>query len=182
MNLMRLIMNQLLQSLTVTLQVNTTIALNECGMIQSIANTSSTINGAIYINSSIDAFEQAVSSANRTSTVICCFPETGDTEEETCGMGESCAAKCSALGAELCPSGICTDDPKDWEVPFTGNEELSVSTLNPADLKWCAPQCRVQAYRECCYYHLCFSKREKSCTWFNFLAGEYIVFTSTKLQ
>ena len=134
-------------------------------------NTASNVG----LTSTIDTYEEALSKSENISTVTCCFRETGQTFKATCGNGTSCAAKCTAQEAELCPSGNCTDDPRDWEISFTGTGSggSSPSTLASSDLKWCNPSCRVIANPVCCYNPLCFDKRPDSCKWFNFLTGRF---------
>ena len=130
-------------------------------------------SGETTTSTSIVAFDEAFSKAENISTVTCCFRETKEVVNVTCGNGTSCAAECTAQEAELCPSGNCTDNPRDWEVQFTGSGGVSPSTLTSSDLKWCHPRCQVQAYPVCCYNPLCFDKRPVSCNWFNLLTGKF---------
>ena len=134
------------------------------------ATTSSVVSAIEKAESVIDFYDEILTSANQTNVVVCCFPETGTTRNETCGKGISCAAQCSALEAKLCPSGNCTDDPRDWQLPLT-DRAFSVSTLPSSSLKKCSPSCRVQKRPICCYHHQCYAKRKKSCDWFNYLSG-----------
>ena len=118
----------------------------------------------------IDFFDKTLTSANQSSVVECCFPEKGETIKRICGRGISCAGQCSALEAELCPSGVCTEDPRDWKVEMTDGE-FPPSTLSSSDLSFCAPGCRVRYHPLCCYNPICFAQREESCKWLNFLSG-----------
>ena len=118
----------------------------------------------------IDFFDKTLTSANQSSVVECCFPEKGETIKRICGRGISCAGQCSALEAELCPSGVCTEDPRDWKVEMTDGEFLP-ATSSSMDLSSCAPGCRVQAKPLCCYHPICYDKRKESCEWFSFLSG-----------
>ena len=59
----------------------------------------------------MDFFDNAVTYSNHASNITCCHPN-NTFEVATCGQGASCAGQCSALGASLCPSGDCTDDPR----------------------------------------------------------------------
>ena len=100
----------------------------------------------------------------------------------TCGQGASCAGQCSALGASLCPSGECTDDPRTCDLEFRSkNEEDSQSggstaTYSGSDLGWCTNaqhQCRVRTFKDCCYNPNClkWKGRKEACAWLNYLTG-----------
>ena len=143
------------------------------GTTGTTGGTSAGVSASDVGLTSIDAYDEAFSKSENISTVTCCFRETRQVFKAICGKGSSCAAKCSAQEAELCPSGNCTDDPRDWEVPFTGSGVSSPTTLASSDLKWCNPTCRVIAHPVCCYNPLCFEKRTDSCNWFNFLTGKF---------
>ena len=79
----------------------------------------------------------------------CCSPNTTLTKV-TCGQGTSCTGECSAIGASLCPSGTCTEDPEDCSPSLlleqASREESSgkqrAGTSRPSwELRWCAPGC-----------------------------------------
>ena len=117
-------------------------------------------------------------------------------EVATCGQGASCAGQCSALGASLCPSGTCTDDPGTCEIKFrsedTEDEQSggSTATLSGSDLKWCTGDgCRVRINPECCYNPNCLKEakgkedKKKACSWLNYLTGksQSVIFYHTPL-
>ena len=93
-------------------------------------------------------------------------------EVATCGQGASCAGQCSALGASLCPSENCTEDPGTCEIDFNHVEdqgrERSTATLSGSDLKWCTNTkhwCLVRTYEVCCFNPNClkWSGRKVAC-------------------
>ena len=93
-------------------------------------------------------------------------------EVATCGQGASCAGQCSALGASLCPSGECSDDPETCEISYTS--EQSTAALSGSDLSWCTGDgCRVRVHPECCYNPNCLTenKRADACDWLKYLTG-----------
>ena len=99
-------------------------------------------------------------------------------EVATCGQGASCAGQCSALGASLCPSENCTDDPRTCEIDFNHVEDQrrrgSTATLSGSDLKWCTGNgCRVRVHPACCYNPNClrWRGRKAACVWLNYLTG-----------
>ena len=129
----------------------------------------------------MDFFDNAFTFSNHTSNVTCCHPD-NTLEVATCGQGASCAGQCSALGASLCPSGKCTDDPRTCDLEFRGEnaeeEESggSTATLSGTDLDWCTNakhQCRVRTYKDCCYNPKClkWNGRREACAWLNYLTG-----------
>ena len=120
------------------------------------------------------------------SKVTCCHPD-NPPEEVTCGRGVSCAGQCSALGASLCPSGKCTDDPRTCDLEFPSKDDVeeesggSIATISPLDLDWCdnaKHQCRVRKHKECCYNPKClkWNGRKEACSWLNYLTGNSIRF------
>ena len=123
-------------------------------------------------------FDHAFTFSNHTSNVTCCHPD-NTLEVATCGQGASCAGQCSALGASLCPSGNCTDDPRTCDLEF--NDETtedhgrgrSTVTLSGSDLAWCTNQCRVREHPDCCYNPNClkWTGRKEACRWLNYLTG-----------
>ena len=129
----------------------------------------------------MDFFDNAFTFSNHTSNVTCCHPD-NTPKVVTCGQGASCAGQCSALGASLCPSGECTDDPRTCDLEFRGEnaeeEESggSTATLSGTDLDWCTNakhQCRVRTYKDCCYNPKClkWNGRGEACSWLNYLTG-----------
>ena len=128
----------------------------------------------------MDFFENAVTFWNNTSNVTCCHPDNTSTNV-TCGQGASCAGQCSALGASLCPSGNCTDDPRTCDLEFNDNSTVvqgsggSTSTWTGTDLKWCTSDgCRVRVNPVCCYNPTCltWNGRKEACDWLNYLTGK----------
>ena len=133
----------------------------------------------------IDFFDNAFTSSQNLTEVTCCGPDE-TTINVTCGQGASCAGQCSAVGAMLCPSQICTDDPKTCELDFNDNRNEdengeqqtggsgSVATLSSHQLNWCVPDgCRVRKRKECCYNRNCLrdAVRRKACDWMSVLTG-----------
>ena len=55
-------------------------------------------------------YENTISFSNETVSSTCCFANLA-TVKVSCGRGTSCAASCCDLGATLCPSGNCSNDP-----------------------------------------------------------------------
>ena len=128
--------------------------------------------------SSVGFFDNVFTSSASSSNVTCCHPD-NTFEEATCGRGASCAGQCSALGASLCPSGICTDDPKTCELDIDNGYTGSA-------LDWCTNskhQCRVRRHSECCYNPKClrWPGRTKACAWLSTLSGKNINSTSGAL-
>ena len=100
-------------------------------------------------------------------------------EVATCGQGASCAGQCSALGASLCPSENCTDDPGTCEIDLNHVEdqgkERATPTVSGSDLKWCTGDgCRVRVHPDCCYNPNClkWKGRKDACTWLGYLTGK----------
>ena len=129
--------------------------------------------------SSVDFFDNAFTYSIGSSTVTCCHPD-NTFEVATCGQGASCAGQCSALGASLCPSGNCTEDPGTCEIDFNHVEdqgrERSTSSWSGSNLKWCTNskhQCKVRTYKDCCYNPNClmWRGRKAACAWLGYLTG-----------
>ena len=128
----------------------------------------------------MDFFENAVTFWNNTSNVTCCHPDKTSTNV-TCGQGFSCEGQCSALGASLCPSGNCTDDPRTCDLEFNDNSTVvqgsggsTPTFLSSTDLKWCISDgCRVRVHPVCCYNPTCLTwiGRKEACSWLNYLTG-----------
>ena len=128
---------------------------------------------------SVDFFDNAFTFANNVSNVTCCHPD-NSFEVATCGQGASCAGKCSAIGASLCPSGNCTDDPATCDLEFNDEtsedqgRKRSSATLSGTDLAWCTSDgCRVRKHKGCCYNPNClrWRGRRRACKWLNYLTG-----------
>ena len=130
----------------------------------------------------MDFFDNAFTFSNHTSNVTCCHPD-NTLEVATCGQGASCAGQCSALGASLCPSGKCTDDPRTCDLQFRSENAEdeqgggSTATYSGSDLDWCTNakhQCRVRTHKDCCYNPKClrWKGRRKACSWLNYLTGK----------
>ena len=124
--------------------------------------------------STIDFFENVFTFSNKLATVNCCH-QNNTIELAICGLGASCAGKCSAIGASLCPSGNCSGD---CEMPFeqeTNQTEVrrgaSTATRPSSAFAWCSPRCKVWRHKGCCYNPTCKRKREKACRWINYLTG-----------
>ena len=134
---------------------------------------------------SVDFFDNAFTFSTTVSKVTCCHPD-NPPEKVTCGRGASCAGQCS-LGASLCPSGKCTDDPRTCDLEFPSKDDVeeesggSIDTLSPLDLAWCdnpTHQCRVRKHKDCCYSPKClkWNGRKEACSWLNYLTGNSIRF------
>ena len=118
--------------------------------------------------STIDFFENIFTFSNQSVKVNCCHLNK-TIELATCGRGASCAGKCSALGASLCPSGNCSGD---CEIPFDDiSERSSMATGASSCFRWCSPRCDVWRHRGCCYNPVCNRKRAATCQWMNYLTG-----------
>ena len=129
----------------------------------------------------MDHFDNAFTASEHMNKVTCCRPD-NIPKVVTCGQGASCAGQCSALGASLCPSGKCTDDPRTCNLEFRSDDDVeeesegSIATLSPYQLDWCTNskhQCRVREHMECCYNPNClkWEGRKDACAWLNYLTG-----------
>ena len=128
----------------------------------------------------MDFFDNAFTFSNNVSKITCCHPN-NTFEVATCGQGTSCAGQCSALGASLCPSGQCSDDPRTCEISFPKESSddqpgggQSTATLSGTDLAWCTSDgCRVRVHKGCCYNPICLTwkGRAEACDWLNYLTG-----------
>ena len=122
----------------------------------------------------IDFVDETLTSAEENPNVTCCFPETGEARNVTYGGGLSCAGRCSAIGAELCPSGNCTSDPRDWNGRMSRGG-FAVAALSTSALRKCLPRCRVKANRNCCFHPRCYKRRKTTCDWFKYTSGLFSV-------
>ena len=120
----------------------------------------------------LDFFDSAFTFSNESIQVPCCARDTTLTNV-TCGEGLSCTGQCSAIGATLCPSGNCTENPEDCRLsPLLDQEEghsrkgPSISALPSWAFKWCAPRCKVHYHAVCCFYPTCRRKKWDQCNWF----------------
>ena len=141
-------------------------------------------------------FDSVFTLFNETLQVGCCHPNMTMTTV-TCGLGMSCTGKCSAIDASLCPSGLCTDDPRDCNLNLEAEEErlrsggTSFATLSFWQLRRCAPGCRVKQTPACCFHPQCTkcvnnkcSKKEKRnrrlCNFLSFFSGSVILWELTE--
>ena len=116
----------------------------------------------------MDFFDIAFTFSNHTSNVTCCHPN-NTFEVATCGQGASCVGQCLALGATLCPSGECTDDPRTCDLKFRSELAEDEQRVAWSDLSWCTNsqhQCRVRKHRDCCYNPNCLKwpGRKQACS------------------
>ena len=124
----------------------------------------------------MDFFDNSFSFASNDITVVCCLLD-NTPKTVTCGKGLSCAGKCSALGASLCPSGRCTDDQKTCQLDFDGEDTgTSIATLASSDLKYCTNSeynCIVRKHSACCYNRNCLKRpgRKEACKDLDYLTG-----------
>ena len=109
----------------------------------------------------------------------CCAQDTTLTNV-TCGEGLSCTGQCSAIGATLCPSGNCTENPEDCRLsPLLDQEEghsrkgPSISALPSWAFKWCAPRCKVYYHAVCCFHPTCRWKKWDQCNWMRYHTGRF---------
>ena len=167
-------------------QVNTTIFLNECGLIKSETDPSSTTESptemttgnATLLTANTNAFfEDTLSNANKSIKVTCCHANQS-IEVKTCGFGASCEGKCTAINAYLCPSGNCTGEIRDCEYDFDRenggdepDESSSIATEPSSSFNWCSPRCPVVKHKACCFNPKCFKKKSERCKFISFLTG-----------
>ena len=94
---------------------------------------------------SLEFFDLTLTLSNLTREVNCCHKNQRK-EKVQCGSGTSCADQCSARGAALCPSGICSGNLADCE---QGLDLLIRSTFDStSDLSFCVQEsvdCNVQS-------------------------------------
>ena len=123
---------------------------------------------------SVEFFESAFTFANETSNVTCCHPNNLTTAMVTCGLGASCAGQCSAIGATLCPSEVCTKKSSDCELNmdvWSQSSQRSTPTRSSSAFRWCYPRCDVNTHPSCCYNPECYSRHTKVCQWKSFMTG-----------
>ena len=122
-------------------------------------------------SSSVDLYEASFSLAPNMTTTSCCSQDQ-QLLNVTCGRGLSCAGQCSALAANLCPTGNCTGDPQDCEptlqVPedTRGRGYVASANLPSWVFSWCPSRCKwVRYYPACCFNPNCFKKKRRLCRW-----------------
>ena len=111
-------------------------------------------------------------------TVYCCRRDNTPVSVH-CGLELSCAGKCSAQGATLCPSGDClgtceiTLDQEAPPPPTTTGGVLPPSTKPSEAYRHCFPKCKVKGEQNqhCCFHPECLKKRPTLCSWVNDLTG-----------
>ena len=106
----------------------------------------------------------------------CCAPDLTLTKV-TCGQGTSCVGQCSAIGASLCLSEICTADPDDCNISLEPEKQKKRNAgtckacQSSQKLRKCAPSCRVKRKPACCFHPVCYEKRPKYCSNTNYFSG-----------
>merc|ERR1712223_1801623 len=75
-----------------------------------------------------DFFDSSFTFFNESIQVRCCSPDLKLTNV-TCGQGTSCIGQCSAIGASLCLSGNCTEDPQDCNLILDSAEARMRSSV-----------------------------------------------------
>ena len=123
----------------------------------------------------LNYFDESFTFSGNLKSITCCHPD-NTIEVRTCGQGASCRGQCSALGASLCPSGVCTDDPETCKLGINDHNHGSTDTLSPSQLDWCTNskhQCSVKEHPDCCYNVKCLDWRgvKEACSWLNYLNG-----------
>ena len=89
-------------------------------------------------------YENTVSFSSEALNTTCCLADLSIVNV-TCGRGASCAARCCALGATLCPSGVCSEDPDSCQAGLQqegtararGEQEDSPEPLKAEDARLC---------------------------------------------
>ena len=122
---------------------------------------------------SVDFFDSSFTYFNESIEVPCCSPNATLTDV-TCGQGTSCIGQCSAIGASLCLSGNCTEDPEDCNLILDSAEarmRSSVATLSSDRLKHCYPACKVKHIPGCCFHASCYAIRPKLCSKMNYFSS-----------
>ena len=136
--------------------------------------------------SSIEFFEKSFTFANETNKVTCCHQSSLQVSIVSCGLGASCAGQCSAIGAILCPSGVCTERPRDCVLDMDvwaeerlqqseQNKTRSLASRSSSSFRWCYPRCMVKDHPGCCFNPECYKLRTKYCKNQSFMTGEKMV-------
>ena len=122
---------------------------------------------------SVDFFDSSFTYFNESIEVPCCSPNATLTDV-TCGQGTSCVGQCSAIGASLCLSGNCTEDPEDCNLILDSTDtrkRSSMATLSSDKLKHCYPACKVKHIPGCCFHASCYAIRPKLCSKMNYFSS-----------
>ena len=91
-----------------------------------------------------DFFDSSFTFFNESIQVRCCAPDLTLTNV-TCGQGTSCIGRCSAIGASLCLSEVCTADPDDCNISLEpekrkrGKARTCKACQSSQKLRKCAP-------------------------------------------
>ena len=123
-----------------------------------------------------DFFDSSFTFFNESIQVRCCAPDLTLTNV-TCGQGTSCIGRCSAIGASLCLSEVCTADPDDCNISLEpekrkrGKARRCKACQSSQKLRKCAPSCRVKRKPACCFHPVCYEKRPKYCNNTNYFSG-----------
>ena len=123
-----------------------------------------------------DFFDSSFTFFNESIQVRCCSPGLTLTNV-TCGQGTSCIGQCSAIGASLCLSEVCTADPDDCNISLEPEKRKKrrAGTCKACQslqaLRKCAPKCRVRKQPACCFHPVCYGKRPKYCSSTNYFSG-----------
>ena len=128
---------------------------------------------------SIDTYDDAMTNAEEIVTVYCCRRD-NTPFSVTCGQGLSCAGKCSAQDATLCPTGDCsgtceiTLDQEAPPPPTTSGGVLPPATKPSEAYRRCYPRCKVKGEenQHCCFHPECLKLRPRLCSWVNDLTGK----------
>ena len=116
-------------------------------------------SGEVDVNS-LEFFDLTLTLSNLTREVNCCHKNQRK-EKVQCGSGTSCADQCSARGAALCPSGICSGNLADCEQGLDLLIRSNAATNPTSDLRFCVREsvdCNVQRHPQCCYHPVCFAR------------------------
>ena len=119
---------------------------------------------------------------NVTITTTCCASDQSPMNI-SCGQSMSCSARCTSLGASLCPTQQCTEDPKDCRPEWPPKEEESTTrskrraAVKPSQAySWCPRYCKwVWYYPACCLHPTCYKKQPRRCNWLYYYLGNMLV-------
>ena len=188
----------LYSSQMILLQINVTLALDECNMIptennqvnqpssppitnpetfqefcQAEPNSTTTISNSTY-TVDLDFYNNLMTPHDEKVTVTCCTVY-GTTLETSCGQGKNCRAACFALDANLCPTGDCRDCYTFANEPEGRQEGRSYYAGNSESLRGCYPKCNVnKKSKRCCLHPECRKKKKnkKKCKHFRIVSGD----------
>ena len=116
---------------------------------------------------SIEFYDLSRTFANSSSLVSCCH-QNETREIVSCGLGTSCAGQCFALGASLCPSGVCSGNPADCQIGFDIDARSTATLPSTTTLQWCRARCDVRRHKNCCYHPTCRQRKPCDCLWLNY--------------